>query len=98
MVEKHHLKSKGLKGFLFFINNFIKYTWPAWIVCTHYVEGHDVMRISFLLMFPELFDKINTHSPDSLKNTSVSNIMKAYGTKVFKTFLFNIQDLDGQRG
>lgn len=56
------------------------------------------MRISFLLMFPELFDRINTHSLNSLKYTSVSNIMKAYGTRVFKAFLFNIQDLDEQTG
>lgn len=56
------------------------------------------MRLSFLLMFPELFDRINTHSHDSLKNTSVSNILKVYETQVFKAFPFNIQDLDGQTG
>lgn len=67
---------------------------PTWSICTHYVEGHDVMRISFLLMFPELFDRINAHSLDSLKYISVSDIMKAYGTQVFKAILFNIQDLD----
>lgn len=56
------------------------------------------MRISFLLMFPELFDRINTHRLNSLKYTSVSNIMKAYGTHIFKAFLFNIQDLNEQTG
>lgn len=56
------------------------------------------MRISFLLMFPELFGRINAHSLDSLKYISVSDIMKAYGTQVFKAILFNIQDLDEQTG
>lgn len=56
------------------------------------------MRLSLLLMFPELFDRINTHSLDSLKITSVSNIMKAYGTQVFKDFVFTIQGLGGQTG
>lgn len=62
-------------------------------------RGHGVMSISFLFMFPELFDWINTHSPDSFKKKkkSVSDIMKAGRTKDFKTFLFNIQNLDGQR-
>ena len=59
--------------------------------------GRGVMRISFLFMFPELFDWINTHSPDSLKKKKiVSNIMKADRTKDFNTLLFNIQNLYGQ--
>lgn len=69
-----------------------------WIMCMYYVDGHDIMRISFLLMFPELFDRINTHSPHSLQNMSVSNIIKAYGPQVLKAFLFNIHDLDDQTG
>ena len=56
------------------------------------------MRDSSLFVFPELFDRINTHSQEPLKMTTVSDIMKAYGTYVLKACPFYSQEPGGKSG